>query len=77
MVGWHKVVASPPPRATRYFFNRLSPHDGSFTKNVFPKPTESGRYDTQLGLREFLIGAGFFLVVVLVMAIMFLLEKYL
>jgi hypothetical protein len=30
----------------------------------------------RLALREFLIGAGFFLVVVLVMAIMFLLEKY-
>jgi hypothetical protein len=45
-------------------------------KTFFPGLSEATGTTTRLGLREFLIGAGFFLVVVLVIIIMFLLEKY-
>ena len=45
-------------------------------KKFFPGLSEATGTTTLLGLREVMIGTGFFLVVVLVMVIMFLLEKY-
>jgi hypothetical protein len=46
-------------------------------RKFFPGLSKATGTTTRLGLREFLISTGFFLVVVLVMAIMFVLEKYL